>query len=238
MSKKINFKDTKKKYDKTYFERRDLLIVHMAEVIRDLMNKNKLRKVLDVGCGTGLLVKYLKDSGFNAHGCDNSPEALKKARKINLKKIISYASATKLPYPNGFFDLVTAISLIEHLRKTEVEKFIKETRRILSPSGFIFIVTPNYSTPIRFIQGKMWFGYNDPTHINFFSLNDLSKLLKKHGFKNLQTKFRIRFRKSVNWEFPYPFSMLPTTFKKTAISLLFNSPLSIIRNSIWVVAQK
>ena len=228
----------KKGYTRQYFEQRDLLIPHMANVIKSLAKSKKLIKVLDVGCGTGRLVKFLNDSGFKAIGCDSSEKAVEKAKKLNKKGIIIKASASRLPFGKNSFDLITAISVIEHLKKSESENFFKEARRTLKPEGFIFLVTPNFATPLRIIQGKNWFAYKDPTHINFFTPGKLFKMLKRYGFFDPKFLFKIDYDKSLNWEFPSFFLKLPKLTKKILIYLLFSTPLSLIRNSFWIAAQK
>lgn len=202
-------------YNERYFSERDRLDLHIAASIAILMKDHSLKKVLDVGCGTGRLVKFLNERGFQSYGCDNVNLAVKTARKINEKNTIVKAPATKLPFKKNSFDMLTAISLIEHLTKTEMNTFILEAKRVLKPNGFIFIVTPNFASPWRFIQGTKWFGYSDPTHINFFTPLSLANLLKDYGFYN--PKF---------W------------FKTNHPNLLFSTPFCFIRNSFWLAAQK
>lgn len=227
-----------KKYDSEYFRKRDILIPHLAQVIKDVMRKKSLKKVLDVGCGTGLLVKYLNENKFQALGCDLSREAVIRAKKINKEKSILLASATQLPYKASSFDLVTSISTIEHLKKHEAKKFIEEARRILAPTGYIFLVTPNFATPIRLIQGKNWFGYSDPTHISFFTPTDLQKLLEKYGFWNFVYTFPVKYHPSLDWGLPASLEKLPSFAKQFLIYSLFSTPLAKVRNSFWILAQK
>lgn len=210
-------------YNMKYFTERDYLDMHMAESLKILMKDNGLKKVLDVGCGTGKLVQYLNENGFDAYGCDSEDVAVNLAKKINRRNAISIASATHLPFPNTSFDLITGISLIEHLSKSESIDFLKEVRRVLKPNGFIFVVTPNFASPCRFIQGKKWFGYSDPTHINFFTPLSLANLLKDYGFYN--PRFWFKTNDTNYW-------------KNFVYYLLFSTPFCFIRNSFWIAAQK
>lgn len=225
-------------YTKQYFEERDNLDQHIAESIRLFMREHKLKSLLDVGCGTGRMVKYFCDLGFNALGCDIYDGALKAARKINKKNTIIKASATKLPFKNNSFDMITAISVIEHLKPKEAEKFLIETKRVLKPNGSIFLVTPNYATPIRLLQGKKWFAYSDPTHINFYTPKSLSALLKSFGFINTKSRFKVKYGPTFYSDFSPFFGKLPSWTKRFFVYLFFSSPLSIIRNSFWMAAQK
>lgn len=225
-------------YNKKYFEQRDFLSPHLADLIKNLIKNYHLEKALDVGCSTGRLVHFLNQTNLVAYGCDISDEAIRVARKINKAKSIIKASATDLPFKNKTFDLVTALSVIEHLTPYQAQKFLSEASRVLKPGGVIFLVSPNFSTPIRLIQGKKWFGYTDPTHINFYTPTQLSVLVKKYGFNNIRFQFKLNYHQSFDWEFPSLFSKLPKTIKKILIYLLFSSPLHIIRNSFWIAAQK
>lgn len=226
------------RYHKFYFEARDILIPHLAATIENIARRNKLKTVLDVGCGTGRLIQYLTKAEFEVAGCDIAKAAVKTARSLNPGLKIVQASATKLPFDNNSFDFVCAISLIEHLTAAEVDLFLSETRRVLTPFGFIFLVTPNFATPLRLIQGKKWFGYTDPTHINFFTPASLVKILSEHQFANFRQTFPISYHPSLDWEFPPPFPKLPKLVKQSLIYLLFSTPLCRIRNSTWILAQK
>lgn len=225
-------------YNSKYFQDRDILIPHLAETIKNIIISNNLKTILDVGCGTGQLVKYLNNNHFKAIGCDNSIEAVRFARRANGIKKIFQASAVKLPFKKNSFDLVVSISVIEHLTYKDAEKFISEANRVLKKVGYIFLVTPNWATPIRAIQGKKWFAYSDSTHIHYFTPSTLDNLLKKNNFINSIVNFPIQYQKSLEWEFPGLVSQLPLTFKKLFVYLLFSTPFSIIRNSFWYLAQK
>ena len=229
-------------YSQKYFEDRNQLDVLIAEPIKLLMNDLKLKKVLDVGCGTGKLVEFLTKSGFEAFGCDFSIKAVNIARTINKKSQIKKSSASKLPYRDKTFDIVTSISVIEHLTQKETQMFIKETRRILKDNGFIFLITPNFSSPARYICDQNWFGYSDPTHIQFFTPKTLKILLIKNKFNNIKYKVRIPYMiKSDAYLLP-PLRKFPRPIKYffnfVTNYLLISSPLSILRDSFLIYAQK
>lgn len=225
-------------YNRDYFEERDHVAPSMAQAIKIFAKKHKVKTILDVGCGTGRLIKFLNSSGFDAKGCDISKTAVELTNKINRKKVSIVAPAQKLPFPDNTFDLVISISTIEHLTNSQANKFILEAKRVLKKRGYLFLVTPNYLTPIRLIHGKKWFGYNDPTHINFFTPMSLKKLLKNYGFVNFKFLFQTNYDVSYDWEFPTIFRKFPKAVKNLVIFLFFSSPLTFIRNSFWLLAQK
>ena len=225
------------KYNQDYFNKHNSLNRYMAEYLVNFTKKQNLKNILDVGCGTGKLVHYLNNHKLNAIGCDNSQLAVSLARKINKKGTIVESSASKLKFKDQSFDLVTAISIIEHLNTKEAKQFLKESARVLKKNGFIFLVTPNYLSPARILLGKKWFAYQDPTHINFFTPERLSKLLSRNGFSSLKTHFPINYHPKLDKEFPHFFKAFPVILKVSLIYLLFDTPLYIIRDSFWMAAQ-
>lgn len=216
-------------YNKKYFEERDTLDLIIAEAIKIFMSNHKLKKVLDVGCGTGKLVHFLNDSGSFAIGCDLYQEAIKVAKQKNKKSTFVKASATKLPFKNDSFDLLTAISLVEHLTKKEVETFLSEASRIVRPKGYIFLVTPNFNSPMRFLFRRRWFGYSDPTHITFFTPRSLGKLLQRHGFHDI----KLWFKTNSNGEYTR-LSAIPSFLRRNVIYLLFSTRFYFLRDSFWI----
>ena len=230
-------KALKNHYNKDYFEKRDHLDLHLAEALRILMMENNLNSILDVGCGTGQLINYLKKYGFKVAGNDISQEAIKRS-PATIRKNIYNASATKLPFKEESLDLVTSISVIEHLTKKGRERFISEVSRVLKPKGYIFLVTPNWNSPFRYIQGKNWFAYSDPTHTHYYSPKTLAKQLKSHGFKNIKFQFKTIYSPPYEWELPGILQKLPRFAKSILTYLLISTRFSFIRNSFWIAAQK
>lgn len=212
--------------------------MNLAESIKILATNQKLTKILDIGCGTGRLVKFLNQKGFIAQGCDSAPEAVKAAQINNNTSTIRKTSATSLPYKIESFDLVTSISTIEHLTKKDSREFLKEVKKVLKPGGYLFMVTPNYSSPSRYLLGKKWYGYQDPTHVNYFGPKSIKTLLLNSGFKNINFSFKTNHSISLDKYIPKPLQALPKPFKYNLYHQMFSSPLSFFRDSLWVSAQK
>lgn len=227
-----------KKYNQAYFKKRDYLDLHLAESIKILMIAKGFKKVLDVGCGTGRLVEFLNENGFEAKGCDNAEEALKFAQNKGRGQTVVNASATELPFKNKSFDLVTALSLIEHLDQGEVKKFLNEAFRVLGKDGLIFIITPNFHSPLRHLRGKKWLGYLDPTHEQFFTPKSLSLLLEEHGFKNIKTRFKTAYNVQTDLHLPGFCRKFPMSIKNFLNWLMTSSPLATFRDNLWISAQK
>jgi len=217
------------KYNQDYFQKRDALPLHFAQTLELLLKEIGVKKILDVGCGTGRLVKFLKENGFEALGCDISDEAIKLSGQIK-------ASACALPFRKKSFEAVTAVSLIEHLKPNEAEKFLSEAERVLKPKGYLFLVTPNFWSLARVLKRKKWFGYTDPTHLQFYSPFSLKRLLKKCHFSNFRFRFKVDQKTPSDWPIPLP--RLPQIFQFLLNYLLISSPLAYLRDSFWLLAQK
>lgn len=97
-------------------------------------------RVLDVGCNSGEFMKMLRDGkGCDVVGVDVSTAALKIARKKKLK--VYNASAEKLPFSDGSFDVVILREVLVHVH--EPIKALKEIRRVLRPKGYLLGSAPH-----------------------------------------------------------------------------------------------
>lgn len=122
---------------------------HMAQLIGEHLDQqgdqnSRELKLLDVGCGTGLVAQTLKTNHPNISiiGCDITFEMMEIAKNKNFYSELIYADAQKvLPFPDNSFDLVYACGLIviEYINRKQV---IKEMCRVLKTSGYLVFNAP------------------------------------------------------------------------------------------------
>ena len=96
-------------------------------------------KILDAGCGTGLLAKKLEEYG-DVTGLDFSNEALKYARRRGIKTV--HGSVVKLPFKANTYDLVTSIDVIYHNSIKEDQVALNELYRVLKEGGHLILRVP------------------------------------------------------------------------------------------------
>lgn len=89
------------------------------------------RDVLEVGCGTGLILEQLAPQCRRAAGVDLSPGMLELARQRGLD--VQEGSATELPFEDNSFDMVCSFKVLAHV--PEIEKAMREMARVTRPGG-------------------------------------------------------------------------------------------------------
>ncbi len=168
-------------------------------------------RVLELGCGMGHLLAWLKDR-YQVFGSDINPWALSQAQRNVPQGHFSLLSGDK-PYafPEAVFDIVIAKHVVEHL--SHPEQAISEMSRVLKAGGLLILVTPNLSSPMRKQKQGNWIGYKDPTHINLKPPEEWLATLSLHRLHPRRV-FSDGF-----WDAPYvPF--IPTPLQK----LFFGAP--------------
>lgn len=104
--------------------------------------KTKQCKVLDVGCGRGQFVTYLRDIGVEACGFDYSNWAVtNRYPRCQNGWIIQQDATTTWPYRHSSFDLVLALDLFEHIYLDDIDKVTKEMYRVTKKWIFLQIAT-------------------------------------------------------------------------------------------------
>ncbi|MHB1319724.1 MAG: class I SAM-dependent methyltransferase [Anaerolineae bacterium] len=111
------------------------------------------RRVLDVGCGLGLYVQHFRALGAEAHGVDLDAERVEIALRTN--PLVRQGSAESLPYPDGFFDVIFANEVLEHVANDA--QAVRESYRVLSPGGHMAFFVPNRLYPFE-THGWYWRG--------------------------------------------------------------------------------
>lgn len=89
------------------------------------------KRVLEIGCGTGLVLERLTPHAGSVVGVDLSPGMLELARRRALE--VYEGSATALPFPDASFDVVCSFKVLAHV--PDVRAALSEAARVLRPGG-------------------------------------------------------------------------------------------------------
>jgi ubiquinone/menaquinone biosynthesis C-methylase UbiE len=153
----------KKAWDKTFKKEGKIFTKPQEDMPRivKLFKKNRVKRVLDLGCGSGRHVVYLAKNGFEVYGIDIAKSGIKIAKnwlkeeklKANLKVGDIYK---KLPYKGNFFDAIICIRTLNHGKIEWIRRCIKEMRRVLKPNGFIFVTVHKHVAKKKIPKEKLY----------------------------------------------------------------------------------
>lgn len=141
------------------------------------------RKLLDVGAAYGFFVELASKRGFEAMGNDISREAVDYAKTRNINVVLG--KTKELGFPDGSFDVVTVLGVIEHWHDPKEE--ISEIRRILKNGGLLVVLTLDTGNFLGRGAVKV------PEHVFYFSKKNLIKFISYLGFKTIKTSINCTF---------------------------------------------
>lgn len=152
-----------------YVARRKLIreFIHKhAETARDQT------RILDVGCGTGMNHSVLEECG-EVYGTDQSESALRFSRMRGIENL-RLSPVEKLDYEDGYFQLVTALDILEHTDDDLVA--IRELHRVVQDGGQLLVTVPAY--------GFLWSEHDEALqHRRRYTEAELCNKLTASGFK-------------------------------------------------------
>ncbi|MFG1200980.1 class I SAM-dependent methyltransferase [Xanthobacter aminoxidans] len=157
---------------------------HINSFIRRHIPSDRQIKILDVGCGAGDVIYWLKKANYhNISGFDISPEMIELAHsrgvtEVKLSDINQAISETE----SNSIDVVICFDIFEHLSRHELFYISDEIFRILKPGGKIFVHTPNAS---GIFGGSIRYG--DITHEISFTATSMRQLLRTVGFEKVSS---------------------------------------------------
>ena len=138
------------------------------------------RRALDVGCGTGANLELLARYG-EAHGIDVSPLALELCRRRGLRNL-ACASAARLPYRAGQYDVVAMLDVLYHKRVADVGVSLREAYRVCRP-GAILVIT---DSAFEFLRGPHDVAYHTARR---FRRGELAREVERSGFAILKCSY-------------------------------------------------
>jgi len=123
----------------------------MQRIVK-LFKERGVKRILDLGCGSGGHAVFLAKAGFGVFGIDiakNGIEITKKWLKEEGKKAADLRIGDiykKLPYASNFFDALISTQTLHHNKIENIRKLIKEIERILKPHGLLFVTVAKHMT--------------------------------------------------------------------------------------------
>ncbi len=139
--------------------------------LAELFKTHGVKRILDIGCGTGRHLVYLSRMGFQVDGFDSSPHAIALAQKWLDEEgltatIREHLMERSFPYPDMSFDAVISIQVIHHNLINDILFTISEIVRVLKPRGLIFIAVPVLGPkPVSPEEDWQFFQVEDGTYI-------------------------------------------------------------------------
>jgi SAM-dependent methyltransferase len=150
--------------------------VTKKEIVLDTINiclrKSGDIKVLDIGCGRGLMLNALENIG-QPFGMDMSDEAINFSKEIFKGRVEKGVLPDQIPYEEDFFDLITVLDVIEHVDR-DIDS-LKAIRSRLVSGGKAVITVPAYMF--------LWSSFDELNeHKRRYTLSELNSKLVQAGF--------------------------------------------------------
>jgi 2-polyprenyl-3-methyl-5-hydroxy-6-metoxy-1,4-benzoquinol methylase len=162
------------------------LFEKLYHFIKNIALKNKLNlintlqpnkgRILDIGAGTGDFLSVAKNDGWMTTGVEPSD----RAKAIAINKGVSFVEQTS-ELENHSFDVISMWHVLEHV--PDLDKQIKELKRLLKPTGTLIIAVPNFKSFDAKHYGKFWAAFDVPIHFWHFSKTAIKILFKKEEMK-------------------------------------------------------
>jgi len=170
----------------------------LADRIITYINRfENVKRICDLGCGNGYLTNRLASSGYQVTGVDASRSGIAAAKEVKNDNAVFICEKIDMSLHQKLgrqtFDTVISSEVIEHLYTPS--ELLESEKLLLRPRGYLVLTTP-YHGYLKYlvlsVLGRMD-DHLDPSwdggHIKFFTVGSLSKLMRKHGFKELEFFF-------------------------------------------------
>ncbi len=182
-------------------------------------------KILDAGCGLGQVVFNLLKKGYDSYGVDYNTNTIRLARKIAEMKYMGKerfinGDLLNLPFANNCFDMYLSYGVIEHYKKEEHLRIIKEACRIVKNNGIIYLYYPNIWSP---------FGIQSYVFSKLGRRRIWQLPLSLSYVKHLMAKFKVKLVQNYSCEFSKGLDRF--ILEKLYLSFLPN-PLYLVKDKI------
>ncbi len=146
------------------------------------LHKREGARLLEVGCGSGKTLHYLKGIGWDTEGIDFDEKAINSARARGLNVYVGDMESRG--YPDNSFDVIISKHVIEHVPNPQAtfDSFF----RVLRHGGVVVLYTPNVNSFGHRVFKKHWRGLEPPRHLHVFNSSALERMLASSGFHGVE----------------------------------------------------
>lgn len=138
--------------------------------------------VLDVGCGTGDFLSYLKQKGYAVQGVEVSTQARGLAEGKSLPVV---EELNRIP-AEGQFNVITLWHVLEHM--SNPMQTLAELHERCADDALLVIAVPDRSSWDCTHYGAQWAAWDVPRHLSHFRREDIRRLLAGSGFDLIDTR--------------------------------------------------
>lgn len=203
-----------------YFKLRHINLYFKFRLISKLQPGKS--KILDYGCGTGALIKYLNNRGYKAEGYEPSKNANNILKESNIPHIDSLQN---IDYQ---YDIITLFHVLEHLHNP-IET-LQYLLKYLKPKGSLILALPNYGSWDAKHYKKLWAAYDVPRHLWHFNT---------HGVHNLVETIECNITTQRGQPLDaYYISLLSERYKKSKLAYIKAFLFGTISNSMALINKQ
>lgn len=155
-----------------------------SEILPLLHSVSQSARIFDMGCGSGSLLKGLKEAGYsNLIGMDLSEEQVNMAHEFGVSEVVLGDAMQFFRNSEEQFDIITGMDIIEHFTKDELVELLQLIQSKLKKGGMAIFRTPNMDAPIATA-----FAIGDFTHENYLNASSAEQVMLSCGFGDVMVK--------------------------------------------------
>jgi SAM-dependent methyltransferase len=147
-------------------------------------------RLLDVGAGSGKLVRFLRGRGIDARGIEPSRALFDRFLAADAAFTCATLDEFHASGPHTF-DVVTAFDVIEHV--PDPAEFLRAVSALLEPGGIVLISTPDVESLTAKVFGRRWHFYY-PYHLSYLGPRTIARAAAPHGLRLIELCHRGRLR--------------------------------------------
>lgn len=141
------------------------------------------RRILEIGCGDGNFLAYLRGHGWTVQGSEYDAETAALVLRRHGIHVAVGDVADARP-PGAPFPAVAAYHVLEHVYRPA--EWLAVVRGMIELGGILHLQVPNFASLTRRATGMAWASLMHPQHVYFYSPATLCELLERAGFEPLR----------------------------------------------------